>query len=844
MAELFNLVLITSFYASIVGICIIVIKQILKNRINAFWHYFIWIVLLLKLIIPFGPESAVSLFNAMTVDLAQTDAMGIVSQIGQENIIAGGSIATIENPLPEAPETTMNVEGLAPYIWVLGVGLMFAWLLFTNYTLHYKLRKNTPASNQRLESIFEVCKKKIRINKNIELILQDTIGTPSLFGVIRPKILLAPNVLNLSDKEVEYILLHELAHYKRKDVVVNYLLLVFQVIHWFNPVIWYCFKRIRQDMEAATDEKVLGFLEKTEHKEYGKALLAVLDSFNSPRIAPKLLGMVDDRKNIERRIKMIKMAELFKGKRLVMVVIGFLCIFTLSGLLLTSGLTKEDIEPRPTAYNVDVLLKNKTAYVGDNSKVVTLINSLPYANVRGEVSLQTRKTPYEIQVIYDFSNVYIDPKEMKTTFQNNATLLFSLIKNVDIINFNLKGTGEEIKYQFNRGDLQKSFNKDLREYGKDSLAFETLLNSLELRMLVYPQKYIQTMSSTPGIRVLAQYSGVVDKVRYSTDYGSLLTWDPSSGIIREYGKKVELPYNIPVYWTPSKEGSPKGIEKSTVQVGIVNKKGTLAEKQVIIGFDAAMYVYLVEAAADIIIATNAQQNPKTIEEAVSRAIKAQSNRDSLGEFSSEGHVILDVVEKDGIVTVYTISSYGAFGFENDIFTFVSGTSAVPSVITFHKNQEGEYLLVEYKEPQDGSRYITSIKEMFPKKLWNKVLNIKENSDISKQQEAQAVEYLKSIGRIARVSSDHVEKKLADINVSASNTLFAEYTKENPELNNFPFWLGTREQIENGVRYIYETSQNKTNDGFDLMIFTKKKEDGTIVKEFRYKIVGSEPQLLK
>lgn len=234
-----------------------------------------------------------------------------------------------------------------------------------------------------------------------------------------------------------------------------------------------------------------------------------------------------------------------------------------------------------------------------------------------------------------------------------------------------------------------------------------------------------------------------------------------------------------------------------------------------------------------------------LEKAVSLAIKGQRTAYGLGEVATEGHLILDTEEKDGTVKVYTLASYGAFGFENDIFTKVSGSGAIPTVITLAKSAKGEYSLLEYKEPIDGSGYTPSIKKMFPRKLQSRVFSTdKDYLDLVKQQEAQATEYLKSIGRSAQVSAAHVEKKLAQINVEASNKLFAELTKYNPFLNDCPYWLGTREKVENDVRYIYETSQSKTEDGYDLIAFTKAREDGTIVEEARYKIVGSEPQLIK
>lgn len=124
-----------------------------------------------------------------------------------------------------------------------------------------------------------------------------------------------------------------------------------------------------------------------------------------------------------------------------------------------------------------------------------------------------------------------------------------------------------------------------------------------------------------------------------------------------------------------------------------------------------------------------------------------------------------------------------------------------------------------------------------------MLSTDKYPEVVKQQEEQAEKYLQNTGRKAKVSAAHVDKKPANINVQASNKLFAEYTKHNSFLNNCPYWIGTREQIENGVRYIYETSQNKTSDGHDIITFRKLKEDGTVTQEYKYKIVGSDPQLI-
>jgi len=384
-------------------------------------------------------------------------------------------------------------------------------------------------------------------------------------------------------------------------------------------------------------------------------------------------------------------------------------------------------------------------------------------------------------------------------------------------------------------EKKSATSQSINEYNADKLTF---------KLYVFPEKYTPAMSSTPGIRIAPEYEGPIQKVRYTTENGSMLTWDATSGKVTEGGKTVELPYGIPAYWSPiSAHGLNSG--DNVVTVSLLGENGKIiAEKKLTIICDG---FYTVKPSYGIVIGAKSYlktQEPENLDEAVSLAIKSRATAYKDGETATEGHIILDTEEKDGLVKVYTIASDGIFGFENDVFTKVSGSGAIATVITFYKDENSKYSLTQYREPMDGSYNLQSKKELFPKKLWDKVLS--ENKyypDLIKQQEEQAEAYLKTIGREAKVNANYTERKLANINVQASNKLFAEYTKYDAELNNFPYWLGTREIVNNGARYVYETSQTKTSDGFDMIVFKKTKEDGSIVKEYRYKIVGSEPQLL-
>jgi hypothetical protein len=549
----------------------------------------------------------------------------------------------------------------------------------------------------------------------------------------------------------------------------------------------------------------------------------------------KLLpDMVDNRQPIERRPHMIKMAWFFKSRRRLALAAGLFCLVVSGGVLLTNGLTRQAPSANTISYNAATLLQYKTAYVGDNSRVVNLISNLPYADLRREVSLQTESIPYGVTVDYDFSGADLDARQIESVFRDNAVILFALIDNADVITFHAKGSLQPSPYRYLRDALQKGFAHDLREYAKDVTALETLLRSLAFRLHVHPEKYALFMSSTPGIRITPEYRGAAAKARYSAENGALFTWDFSTGEMSKGLPVIELPVGTTVYWSPLAPGGQLSVSnKNPVTVTLLDEKDQrIDEKQVTIVYDGSLF-YTVEPSPGIVIGEETlSANPTTgdLDEAVGLAIQSRRTAYGAGETATEGHLVLDSEESNGTVKVYTIASFGAFGFENGIFTKVSGSGAIPTVMIFSRDENGAYSLLEYKEPQDGAGYIDSIKKMFPQKLRDRVLSSQgDYPDLVRQQEVQAAEYLKSIGRTAEVSAAHVDKKLPDINVDASNKLFAEYTKYDLFLNNCPYWIGDRE---------------KAGDGYALIVFRKTGEDGAIVEERRYKIVGGEPQLME
>lgn len=193
------------------------------------------------------------------------------------------------------------------------------------------------------------------------------------------------------------------------------------------------------------------------------------------------------------------------------------------------------------------------------------------------------------------------------------------------------------------------------------------------------------------------------------------------------------------------------------------------------------------------------------EEAVANAIlHKKSDAYMPAECQAEGHYILDTEADGEQITAYVLAMFGYYGFEDGNFVKVSGSGAIPTVLTFKKHPDGSYGLLDYREVMDGGMYLESIKELFPERLWEQCLHVPEDimENLRAQERQYAAEYLKAIGRAAEIGefSDYDHKILSDLGVSVevSNMMI-----ENKELGAYPFWLGNRELVEDGVRYVYE-----------------------------------------
>ena len=451
ISNIFSSIIEISIISSIIGIVIILLRQLLKGRVNSKWIYIIWFILLFKLLVPIKIESLVSIFNFAPEYMTENNYIEnskieyenlqqeynnyINDNIEESNNIVDNKVSyelkQLEQEVKKSKIKNNILEYIIPTIWIIGTIIMILWLIITNIILNLKLNKNR-YKDERVENILEKCKNKMNLKRKFNIVINDIISTPALFGIFKVKILIPKEILKLSDENLEYILLHELSHYKRKDIWINYILLFIQSIHWFNPVIWICFKLFRNDLELATDEYALKYLDENKYNSYANALLETLSISINSKFAPSLIGMVDNKENIKRRIIMIKSLEVFKKKKVIITIICIVLIIVFSVVLLTTPKKvngKDEKLLTPSNTENGELTKETEIIEEDISSKIAKLNTLAEWNENNH--------EYDTLFVKEISENQI--KEIDNIIQRGEKLLASIswAKKADyIITFN------------------------------------------------------------------------------------------------------------------------------------------------------------------------------------------------------------------------------------------------------------------------------------------------------------------------------------------------------------------------------------------------------------------------
>lgn len=262
-------------------------KQFLKNKVSRQWQYYIWLIAILRLLLPFGPETSFmgktyqaveeAIYQAASLPQQQpplnpsADVLSPTANLGadNENRNQPAQDLTATHPLQNIVSLLINHTWL---IWlVIALGMLIRKVTIYQDFLQYINAGLTPVSDIGILNRLSIVAEKAGIKKPIELYINPLISSPLMIGFFHPYIVFPSD--NISEKDFQYIALHELMHYKRGDIFYKWLVQITVCLHWFNPLVHLMSREITKACEFSCDEAVLAKIGYDNAQDYGKTLL-------------------------------------------------------------------------------------------------------------------------------------------------------------------------------------------------------------------------------------------------------------------------------------------------------------------------------------------------------------------------------------------------------------------------------------------------------------------------------------------------------------------------------------------------------------------------------------------
>lgn len=168
--------------------------------------------------------------------------------------------------VPGATASSGNWINALSIVWAIGFFVLILRLLAARLMLWKSERQATVVwpSGRPAESIhdpvvtaLEIALSQLAIHRPVTLLIHPDQTVPIVWGVLRSRLLVPPGARLWTGEQLRSVLLHELAHVKRRDTMVQLLAAIATAVHWFNPLMWFTAWRLGVECERACDDLVL-----------------------------------------------------------------------------------------------------------------------------------------------------------------------------------------------------------------------------------------------------------------------------------------------------------------------------------------------------------------------------------------------------------------------------------------------------------------------------------------------------------------------------------------------------------------------------------------------------------
>ena len=415
MDKLFDTVLELSWQAGLIALAVMAVRLVLRKKASRRALCMLWALVALRLLLPVSltVESPVSLqaeeapvsraYHAM-----QEARTSVPEEAAPAPAESSGAAAAVVPTEPAAePVTLRTFARWLPWIWVIGMGCMAAYMLLSFIWMRLTLRRAE------------------HIRDNVYRCTQWS--TPFVLGIIAPCIYVPESV---SEEDLPQVLAHERCHIRRWDHVVKPFAFLLLAVNWFNPVLWAAYVLLGRDMENACDEMALKNADTAQRAAYSRALVSCAAQPKMAAVCPLAFGEVAVKERVKNVLGYKKPA------------IWAAVMVAVAAVIIGACLLTKPAEDK-SGYPLDAkkLYALRTPYVGNNSAVGAILDALGMPEMGDtadsgtyaySIRLDTNREPMGVTVCYAFAgDVPERSAEWNRQMAQRGYIAMALIDNMD-----------------------------------------------------------------------------------------------------------------------------------------------------------------------------------------------------------------------------------------------------------------------------------------------------------------------------------------------------------------------------------------------------------------------------
>lgn len=382
--SLFQNVINVTLTTSVVITVLLLLLPLIHKNYTAKWRYWVWLVLAVRLLIPFSPS-----FPQAPIEITPP-TQNIEFKLPVQNTTA--SLLPSNAVVPQAAKDStaarkITLNEVLFIVWILGI-VVFLLYHLTLYFLFKRsvLRFSRPVEDKQILGLWCEVKEEMEISQNIRLLSCKKVRSPMMTGFFKP-VLLLPD-LSFSSFDLKIILKHELIHYKRKDIWYKLLLICANAVHWFNPLIYFMVAMSNRNLEMVCDSEVISDSDIIFRKQYSETILSAIHKGNLRQTTFSTYFYGGKKTMKERFINIFDMGKKRRGIVALYVVLAVVC--TMGGLV---ACQKNGVE------NTDLI---------DNISLLDGGNSYSFAGNKLTISYHKGETTAEVELPVDTSITYAE----------------------------------------------------------------------------------------------------------------------------------------------------------------------------------------------------------------------------------------------------------------------------------------------------------------------------------------------------------------------------------------------------------------------------------------------------